>query len=123
MPAYCRLDEAMEQDDVRKVVDNPGLYEAWFEEVPKPAHKYIPVIGVRFMDMIAAGEMTEDQLEDLGKITAGDAPGRQNDEEIIILSVGGLPVEDVAWGTQIYRNALKNNIGVKLNLWETPELF
>jgi ornithine cyclodeaminase len=26
MPAYCRLDEAMEQDDVRKVLDNTGLY-------------------------------------------------------------------------------------------------
>ena len=38
MPGYCQLDSAMEQDDVRKVLDNTGLYEAWFEEVPKPAH-------------------------------------------------------------------------------------
>lgn len=122
MPALCNIDKGMEQADVRKVLDNTGLYQAWYEEVPKPAHHTIPVIGVRFMDMIAEGKLQPEQLEDIGKIIIGDAPGRQNEEEIIIMSVGGMPVEDVAWGTMIYRNALANNIGVKLNLWETPAL-
>ena len=122
MPAYCRLDDEMEQGDVRKVLDNTGLYQAWFEEVPKPAHKYIPIIGARFMDMVEEGKMTMDQVEDLGPICAGETSGRQNEEEIIILSVGGMPVEDVAWATMVYRNALERGIGVKLNLWDTPEL-
>ncbi|WP_241586521.1 tyramine oxidase subunit B [Rosenbergiella epipactidis] len=122
MPALCALDEGMERADVRKVLDNTGLYNAWFEEVPKPAHNTIPIIGVRFMDMLAEGALTADQLEDIGQIIAGEAPGRKNDDEIIIMSVGGMPVEDVAWGTVLYRNALQRNIGVKLNLWETPEL-
>ncbi|MGB5998098.1 MAG: tyramine oxidase subunit B [Marinomonas sp.] len=122
MPAYCRLDAGLEQDDVRKVLDNPGLYDAWYEEAPKPSHMYIPIIGCRFLDMVEEGLMNKDSLEDLGAIAAGAAPGRNNEEEIIILSVGGLPTEDVAWATKIYRNAVENNIGVKLNLWDTPEL-
>ncbi|MNO66601.1 ornithine cyclodeaminase [compost metagenome] len=122
MPASCRLDDGMEQADVRKVLDNTGLYHAWFEELPKPAHNCVPVIGVRFMDMLAEGKLTAEELEDIGKIIAGDAPGRKNDEEIIIMSVGGMPVEDVAWVTVVYRNALEKGIGVKLNLWETPVL-
>jgi ornithine cyclodeaminase len=122
MPASCSLDEGMERVDVRKVLDNTGLYEAWFEELPKPAHHCVPVIGVRFMDMIAEGKMRADELEDIGKIVAGEAQGRRNDEEIIIMSVGGMPVEDVAWGTVVYRNAIEKGIGVKLNLWETPVL-
>ena len=122
MPTLCTIDEGMEQPDVRKVLDNTGLYEAWYTEVPKPAHNHIPLIGVRFMDMLAAGQLSANQLEDIGKIVAGDAPGRQNEEEIIIMSVGGMPVEDVAWGTVVYRNALAQGIGVKLNLWDTPEL-
>ena len=122
MPAACDIDEGMQQPDVRKVLDNTGLYHAWFEEVPKPAHHTIPVIGVKFMDMIAEGKLAPEQVEDIGKIVAGEAAGRLNDEEIIIMSVGGMPVEDVAWGTVVYRNALKNDIGVKLNLWETPVL-
>ncbi len=122
MPASCQLDDEMEHLDVRKVLDNTRLYQAWYEEVPKPAHNHIPLIGVRCMDMIAEGKLTLDALEDLGKIVAGEAPARQNNDEIIILSVGGMPVEDVAWATVIYRNAVKQGIGVKLNLWDIPVL-
>ncbi|MBS0477315.1 MAG: ornithine cyclodeaminase [Proteobacteria bacterium] len=122
MPSTCEIDPAMEAKDVRKVADNTGLYEAWFDELPKPAHNIIPIIGVKFMDLIAEGRMAKDDLEDLGRIVAGDAPGRQNDDEIIILSVGGMPVEDVAWGTVVYRNALARGIGQSLNLWDEPVL-
>jgi ornithine cyclodeaminase/alanine dehydrogenase-like protein (mu-crystallin family) len=122
MPAACSLDAGMEAPGLRKVLDNTGLYEAWYHEVPKPAHHVIPLVGVRFMDMLAEGRMSKDELEDLGKIVAGAAPGRRNDEEIIIMSVGGMPVEDVAWGTVIYRRALAEGIGVKLNLWDVPVL-
>ncbi|MBK5012691.1 ornithine cyclodeaminase [Pseudomonas sp. S60] len=122
MPAPCSIDAGMEQADVRKVVDNTGLYQAWFEELPKPAHHHVPLVGVRFMDMIAEGTLLPEQVEDIGKIIAGAAPGRLNDDEIILMSVGGMPVEDVAWGTVVYRNALEKGIGIKLNLWEQPVL-
>lgn len=122
MPAVCNIDAGMEQPDVRKVLDNPGMYEAWFEELPKPAHNTVPLIGVKFMDMLAENKISADQLEDFGKIIANQAPGRVNDDEIIIMSVGGMPVEDVAWATKIYRNALKKGIGTKLKLWDTPVL-
>ena len=122
MPASCSLDDGMSGKDVRKVMDSIGLYEAWYEEVPKPAHNCIPLVGMRFMDMIADGLMAKDELEDLGAIVAGDTPARQNDEEIIILSVGGMPVEDVAWATKIYRNAVEKGIGITLNLWDEPVL-
>lgn len=122
MPTLCNIDAAMELPDVRKVVDHIGLYQAWFEEVPKPAHQHIPLIGVRFMDMIAEGKMSYEQLEDISQVIVGLAAGRNDDDEIIIMSVGGMPVEDVAWATVIYRNAIKQGIGVKLNLWDAPVL-
>jgi N-[(2S)-2-amino-2-carboxyethyl]-L-glutamate dehydrogenase len=37
-----------------------------------------------------------------------------------MLSVGGMPVEDVAWATVVYRNAIEKGIGVSLNLWDKP---
>jgi ornithine cyclodeaminase/alanine dehydrogenase-like protein (mu-crystallin family) len=118
MPASCSLDDGMSGAGVRKVMDSIG----WYDEVPKPAHNTIPLVGMRFMDMIADGLMNKDELEDLGAIIAGDTPARQSDDEIIILSVGGMPVEDVAWATKVYRNAIERNIGVKLNLWNEPVL-
>lgn len=122
MPASCSLDEGMSGADVRKVMDSVGLYETWYQEVPKPSHNHIPLVGMRFMDMIADGQMNRQELEDLGAIVSGDTPGRRNDEEIIVMSVGGIPVEDVAWATRVYRNAVRDGIGVKLNLWDTPAM-
>lgn len=122
MPSLTNIDEGMEAREIRKVLDNPGLYEAWYEENPKPVHNNVPVVGIRFLDLIDEGRITHDQIEDLGKIVAGEAPGRRNDEEIIIMSVGGMPVEDVAWGTVVYRNAVEKGIGVSLNLWDQPAL-
>lgn len=122
MPALGNFDSGVEGPDVRKVLDFTGLYEAWFDEVPKPAHNSIPVVGMRFMDLVDEGRLSMDDIEDLSRIVAGDAPGRRNDDEIIMLSVGGMPVEDVAWGTVLYRNAIEKGIGVKLNLWDEPVL-
>jgi ornithine cyclodeaminase len=117
MPAPCNIDRGMEAPEIRKVLDN-----TWFHENPKPVHKSIPAVGIRFMDLVDEGRISRDQLEDLGAIVSGAAVGRRTDDEIIILSVGGMPVEDVAWGTVIYRNAVEQGIGVKLNLWEQPLL-
>ena len=46
-----------------------------------------------------------------------------SEDQIILYSIGGMPVEDVAWGKEIYERALKMGIGVKLNLWDEPYLY
>ncbi|WP_433574434.1 tyramine oxidase subunit B [Nocardia brasiliensis] len=122
MPAPCDIDTGMQAPEIRKVVDNVRLYQAWAEEVGHPSHHRIPIVGCKFMDMIQAGAMDESDLVDLGAIAAGAATGRRTDEEIVLLSVGGMPVEDVAWGTVVYRNAVRRGIGTTLNLWQSPEL-
>lgn len=55
-------------------------------------------------------------------IITGRVPGRQSEDEIIIYSVGGMPVEDIAWGSVVYQNAVKMGIGTQLPLWDTPEM-
>ncbi|MGJ8517782.1 tyramine oxidase subunit B [Carnimonas bestiolae] len=122
MPAACCMDDGLNAPEVRKVLDNIRLYEAWYEEVPKPAHCHIPLVGVQLMDSCAEGRVERASLEDLGAIVAGDSSGRRNDEEIIVMSVGGMPVEDIAWATKLYRNAVANDIGTTLNLWDQPAL-
>jgi ornithine cyclodeaminase len=74
------------------------------------------------MDLVDESRIAREQLEDLGEIVSGEAPGRCSEDEIIILSVGGMAVEDVAWGTVVYRNAVAQGVGVKLNLWDQPLL-
>jgi ornithine cyclodeaminase/alanine dehydrogenase-like protein (mu-crystallin family) len=122
MPSACNLDDAMVGEGVVTVLDNTRMYEAWAVEHGYPSHREVSLIGCKFVDLRHAGVLAPQDLVDLGAVVAGDATGRRTDEDIIVLSVGGMPVEDVAWGTTLYRNAIDKGIGTKLNLWERPAL-
>ena len=122
LPGCTRFDDDFLIKRAVKVTDNLKLYEAWGEEEPYPAYNSVPIPGVHWMDLIHDAKICRDGLKDLGEIIAGKIPGRQSEDEIIVLSVGGMPVEDLAWGLTLYRRALEKNIGVKLNLWDTPFL-
>lgn len=106
----------------RHVADARRIYQAWAEELPVPAHETVGIWGIHLADRVRDGRMSPGQFEDLGEIIQGLTPGRTNDDEIFIYSVGGMPVEDVAWATKVYRNAVRDGIGTKLNLWEAPAL-
>lgn len=75
------------------------------------------------MDLVHDKKMDKSMIHDLGAILNGKVPGREREDEIILYSVGGMPVEDVAWGKEVYDYAVEHGIGTKLNLWEKPYLF
>lgn len=120
--AALRFDDDFIINRARTITDNIKLYEAWEEEMKPQAYNTIPIPAVHVMDLIEDGRMEKSQVDDLGDILLGNIPVHRKEDEIVIYSVGGMPVEDVAWGTVVYRNALEKGIGTKLNLWETPEL-
>lgn len=120
--AALRFDDDFLINRARTVTDNIMLYEAWEDEYHPDAYNTVPIPAVRVMDLIAEGKMKSSQIDDLGDVLLGNIPVHRNNDEIIIYSVGGMPVEDIAWGTIVYRNALENGIGTKLNLWDTPQM-
>jgi ornithine cyclodeaminase len=107
----------------RLVVDNTELYEAWAEEFPYPSFGVNNIIGSKFTDMIHDGIIAKEDMMDLGDIISGEKKGRNSEEDIVIFSVGGMPVEDVAWGKYCYENAKKLGLGTTLRLWEKPDMF
>lgn len=119
--AHLAVEESVVQQ-ARHVADARSIYQAWAGELPPPAHETVGIWGMHLVDRVRDGRMKPEQFEDIGEIIQGKTPGRQNDDEIFIYSVGGMPVEDVAWATKIYRNALRDGIGTKLTLWDEPEL-
>ena len=121
--AALRFDDDFVINRARTVTDNIKLYEAWEEEMKPNAYNTIPIPAVKVEDLIAEGKMTSDQIDDLGDVLLGKIPVHRKEDEIIIYSVGGMPTEDVAWGTLVYRNALEKGIGTKLNLWNTPQMM
>lgn len=124
-PAAARFDDDfILSDDANLVVDYTGLYEEWFNE-NGPGVTYERLLGIpgnRWWDMADEGTLPKERLVNIGDIAAGRAPGRENDEQIFCYSIGGMPVEDVAWAHDIVENARAKGIGTTLNLWETPAL-
>lgn len=122
LPSAARFDDDFLIHRCKKVVDNYKLYEAWAEEFPYPSYELVQIIGSKFTDFLHEGRISRDEIVDIADIINGKHPGRENDDEVIVYSVGGMPVEDIAWGGTVYRNALKEGIGVELPLWDIPDM-
>lgn len=123
MGALNTTEEFIMDPKTKLVVDNTKLYYSWAEEYPYPTFDTWFLIGSKFTDMIHEGKLEAERMEDLGGILNGRLPGRESDDQIIIYSIGGMPIEDVAWGKTVYENAMAKGIGTKLNLWDAPYLY
>ena len=122
LPSAARFDDDFLINRCKKVVDNYKLYEAWAEEFPYPSYEMVQIIGSKFTDYLHEGRIQREDIVDIADIINTKHPGRESDDEIIVYSVGGMPVEDIAWGGTVYRNALKEGIGVELPLWDQPDM-
>ena len=106
------------------VYDNIHLHEAYVEEAIASGDKagyYAGVIGGPVYTLIDDGKLPA--LADstsLGDIVRGEKAGRTSEDESIIFIACGMAVFDVAWGYELYQNALKKGIGQKLLLWNEP---
>lgn len=122
LPSAARFDDDFLINRCKKVVDNYKLHEAWAEEFPYPSYEMVQIIGSKFTDYLHEGRIQREDIVDIADIINKKHPGRESDDEIIVYSVGGMPVEDIAWGGTVYRNALKEGIGVELPLWDQPDM-
>ena len=113
----------IEDPDTMLVVDNMKLYDSWAEEYPYPTFDTWFLMGSKWTDMIHDGELTRDRIVNIGAIASGKAPGRKSDDQIILYSIGGMPVEDVAWGKTCYLKAKEMGIGTELKLWDKPYMY
>lgn len=123
--AFSDADTAMRQ--FRKVVDNRGMYAGYLKTYTKydenGVRKTSGCPGMEYVHAIEEGTLTEADVPELGDILMGKAAGRVSDDEIFIVTVGGMPILDIGWGTACYREALKKGIGTRLTLWDEPALI
>lgn len=109
--------------NVKLISDNYKMYDGWGQGQPMPTQKSVStLLGMGFFDAVHDGKITRDMITDLGDILCGQRAGRESEDQILLYAVGGMPIEDVAWAYDCYQNALNNNIGLELSVWDTPEL-
>lgn len=67
--------------------------------------------------LVLEGSFSREQLHaELGEILLGRRPGRENDDEIILLNPMGMAIEDVACAQAIFKRALADSVGTQLSL-------
>ena len=68
--------------------------------------------------LVLEGRFSEDALHaELGQLLTGDKPGREHDDEIILLNPMGMAIEDISSAYHIYKRAQQQQIGTTLNLY------
>ncbi len=92
------------------------------DEVIKRADKYVvdslEQVNIESGDLSEAqdrGDLQMSQLVELRHIVAGTVPGRESTSDIILAKMMGTGVADVAAAKLAYDQAIKQNVGTKLN--------
>lgn len=109
------------------VVDNYGMYQKYMSNfisrgpVDEFGNKREWVImGIHFVHLVESGQTPRENVINLCDIVNGKSQGRKDKDEIVMCSIGGMPLEDLSWGYDCYQKALKKGIGTPLNLWNEP---
>jgi 2,3-diaminopropionate biosynthesis protein SbnB len=67
--------------------------------------------------LVQEGRFSRERLHaELGQIVAGHKPGREKEDEIILLNPMGMAIEDIACAQAFYRQALDMGVGTWLSL-------
>jgi len=68
--------------------------------------------------LVLEGKFSREQLHaELGEVLAGRRPGRESDDEIIVLNPMGMAVEDIACAAEVYTRACTQQVGTWLDLY------
>ena len=111
----------------KMVVDNYGMYQKYLSNF-KARGEYDAfgnkrewvIMGIHFVHLVDTGVVPREQVINLCDIVNGISKGREDKDEIVMCSIGGMPLEDLSWGYDCYQKALELGIGTKLNLWDEP---
>jgi N-[(2S)-2-amino-2-carboxyethyl]-L-glutamate dehydrogenase len=108
----------------RIVLDHVGLHEAYVEEAsasPDKQAAYDGIIGGPIYRLIDDGGLPAlTEFSSLGDVIRRGESVRTDPKQRVAFVACGMSVFDLAWGYEVYQNALAKGIGQQLLLWDTP---
>lgn len=109
------------------VVDNYGMYQKYLNNFiargPVDAFgnkREWVIMGIHFVHLVKTAQIPREQVVNLCDLVNGKAQGRKSHDDIVMCSIGGMPLEDLSWGYDCYQKALEKGLGTSLNLWDAP---
>jgi len=67
---------------------------------------------------IERGVINWESITELGRIVAGNHPGRRSENEITIFKSNGIALEDISTALRVYNLARSKGIGQEIKLWD-----
>lgn len=114
----------------KMVVDNYGMYEKYMNNFTARGpvdelgrKREWCIMGMHFVHLVNTGQAKRNQVVNLSDIVNGISSGRTDKDEIVMCSIGGMPLEDLAWGYECYQRAKELGIGTRLKLWDEPYMY
>ncbi len=109
----------------KTIWDNTKMHEVYYDEhllLPEN-ERFINGIAVQIYRFMYDGKLPPiTEGVSLGDIISKSKVGRESHDDRICFIASGMPVWDVAWGYELYENAIKKGLGQKLLLWDGPHL-
>lgn len=113
--------------DTKMVVDNYGMYDKYMRNFVArgPVDEFGKkrewcIMGMHFVHLVQAEKTPKENVINLADLVNGTATGRISEEDIVMCSIGGMPLEDISWGYECYQAAKEKGLGTVLNLWDEP---
>ncbi|GAA6394266.1 tyramine oxidase subunit B [Clostridiales bacterium] len=110
--------------DNRIIFDCYKMHEIWMEQA---AARYGSIEGARnmfacyqYFKLLQDGKLQGDTSCELGDIVSGRIAPRTNNKQKMVFISGGLALEDLGWGYELYQTALRKGLGQKFKFWDTP---
>ncbi len=66
------------------------------------------------IEPVAAGQLDWLEVQELHSIVAGEVPGRQADDDVIVFKSNGIAAWDIAIGHEVVRRAHERGVGIEL---------
>jgi ornithine cyclodeaminase/alanine dehydrogenase-like protein (mu-crystallin family) len=67
--------------------------------------------AAEFRDLVGAGRLSWDEVQELGDLVTGKVPGRTSLSAVTLFKSLGIGLEDVAFAELLYRRALEAGAG------------
>lgn len=77
-------------------------------------------MGTSAYKLREASVLKDSDIVDLSDIAVGKVAGREDQSQKVLYISGGLPMEDAAWATTLYHDAIAQGIGQTLSVWDSP---
>lgn len=111
--AFAYFPDAMLVNSAQFTCDLYSTYAAYEEELGYPVFNKLSMLGCKLADLVHEGKLERDRILELADLVAGKASLQEDDRPVLFAS-GGLSLEDLALGCEVYREALQRHMGIQL---------